>query len=170
MESAQSEIEITDSTLTWKSNLLELLPKDQTGISTTKRLFGYLDSKDEMQYATFESVGNGTYTVPAPADAWAANSFPTMYFFWDSYIEGWNVHMQATCEISNRHIEQVPYVCLSMSSDEYDIVWGHNFWGENNYIIDIYSVTADTPTTSTATSICFLVYDATSGKLTEVRK
>ena len=108
MESAQSEIEITDSTLTWKSNLLELLPKDQTGAGTTERLFGYLGSNGEMQYATFESVGNGTYTVPAPADAWAANSFPAMYFFWDSYMEGWNVHMQATCEISNQRIEQVP--------------------------------------------------------------
>ena len=64
MESAQSEIEITDSTLTWKSNLLELLPKDQTGAGTTERLFGYLGSNGEMQYATFESVGNGTYTVP----------------------------------------------------------------------------------------------------------
>lgn len=170
MESAQSEIEITDSTLTWKSNLLELLPKDQTGAGTTERLFGYLGSNGEMQYATFESVGNGTYTVPAPADAWAANSFPTMYFFWDSYMEGWNVHMQATCEISNQRIEQVPYVCFSMSKDEYDIVWGHNFWGENNYIIDISSFTFDTPTTMTGTSICFLVYDATSGKLTEVRK
>ena len=105
MESAQSEIEITDSTLTWKSNLLELLPKDQTGAGTTERLFGYLGSNGEMQYATFESVGNGTYTVPAPADAWAANSFPAMYY---SYMEGWNVHMQATCEISNQRIEQVP--------------------------------------------------------------
>lgn len=171
MESAQSEIEISDSTLTWKSNLTELLPKSRTDGGTTERIFEYFDThKSEWEHVTFRFVKNCAYTVQAPTDACADSSCPTLYFSRNRFLEDWTECIHTTYEISNKCIEQAPYVALSMSNAEYKITWGRNFWGEKNYIIDISSITADTPTIRTVTRICFLVYDATSGKLTEVRK
>lgn len=171
MESAQSEIEISDSTLTWKSNLTELLPKSRTDGGTTERIFEYFDThKSEWEHVTFRFVENCAYTVQAPTDACADSSCPTLYFFRNRFLGDWTECIHTTYEISNKCIEHAPYVALSMSNAEYEISWGRNFWGQKNYIIDISSITADTPTSSTVTSICFLVYDAASGKLTEVRK
>ncbi len=170
LESAQSEMEFTDSTLTWKSNLFELLPKDLAGAGTIERTLVYWDEQGKYHDAVFESVGNCTYSVQAPADAWALRASPNLFFRCHNYLDGWNENLQVSYDIPNKRIEQAPYVSLEMFGDDYLIEWGHNWGGKNNYIIDIFSVTFDTPTTSTATSIYFFVYDATSGKLTEVRK
>ena len=166
LESAQAEIEITDSALTWKSNLFELLPEDQTGGITTERSFGYLDNKYEWQFATFKSVGNGTYSVQTPADAWTSN-FPGLYFFWNNHLDGWTETLQVVYDILNRRIEGVPLVGLSMINAEYAIGVYRDTLHERNYVIEIYSITSDTNTT---TSICSLEYDATSGNLIQVSK
>ena len=166
LENAQAEIEITDSALTWKSNLSELLPEDQTGDITTERSFGYLDDKYEWQFATFKSVGNGTYSVQTPADAWTSN-FPGLYFFWNNHLDGWAETLQVVYDILNRRIDGVPLVGLSMINAEYAIGVYRDTLHERNYVIEIYSITADTDTT---TSICSLEYDATSGNLIQVSK
>ena len=166
LEGAESEIEIANSTLSWKTNLLELLP---VGISDP--YWGYFDNNDEWQRAAFKSVGNGTYIVTASADALAANSFPTMYFHWYTYLEGWGEDIYVNYDILNQRIEQTPYVSLQMLNGDYLIEWGHNNWdGKNNFTIDICTFVPETPTTSVATSICYLVYDAASGKLISVTK
>ena len=166
LKGAESEIEIADSTLSWKTNLLELLP---VGISDP--YLGYFDNNDEWQRAAFKSVGNGTYIVTASADALAANSFPTMYFHWYTYLERWGEDIYVRYDIKNQRIEQMPDVSLQMLNGDYLIEWGHNNWdGKNNFTIDICSFVPETPTTSVATSICYLVYDAASGKLISVTK
>lgn len=166
LKGAESEIEIADSTLSWKTNLLELLP---VGISDP--YLGYFDNNDEWQRAAFKSVGNGTYIVTASADALAANSFPTMYFHWYTYLERWGEDIYVRYDIKNQRIEQTPDVSLQMLNGDYLIEWGHNNWdGKNNFTIDICSFVPETPTTSVATSICYLVYDAASGKLISVTK
>ena len=166
LEGAESEIEIANSTLSWKTNLLELLP-----VGETDPYLGYFDNNREWQCAAFTSVGNGTYTVTASADALAANSFPTMYFQWYTYLEEWGEHIYVRYDIKNQRIEQTPYVSLQMLNGDYLIEWGHNNWdGKNNFTIDICTFVPETPTTSVATSICYLVYDAASGKLISVTK
>lgn len=166
LEGAESEIEIADSTLSWKTNLLELLP-----VGETDPYLGYFDNNREWQCAAFTSVGNGTYTVTASADALAANSLPTMYFHWYTYLEGWGEDIYVNYDILNQRIEQTPYVSLQMLNGDYLIEWGHNNWdGKNNFTIDICTFVPETPTTSVATSICYLVYDAASGKLISVTK
>ena len=149
LENAQSEIEITDSTLTWKSNPVELLPKARAGVGTIERSFGYLDQDNKSwSYARFMSVGDYTYTAPTTVDAWADNSSPTMYFLWYTYLGEWCEYIQAAYEISNQCVVQMPYVCLRLSNEEYSIEWGQNIWDQNNYTIYISSNTAETPTTS----------------------
>ena len=166
LEGAESEIEIANSTLSWKTNLLELLP-----VGIPDPYLGYFDNNDEWQRAAFKSVGNGTYIVTASADALAANSFPTMYFHWYTYLERWGEDIYVRYDIKNQRIEQTPDVSLQMLNGDYLIEWGHNNWdGKNNFTIDICSFVPETPTTSVATSICYLVYDAASGKLISVTK
>ena len=166
LEGAESEIEIANSTLSWKTNLLELLP-----VGETDPYLGYFDNNREWQRAAFTSVGNGTYTVTASADALAANSLPTMHFDWYTFLEGWGETICVSYDILNQRIEQTPYVSMQMWKGDYLIEWGHNNWdGKNNFTINICIFVPETSTTSVATSICFLTYDAASGKLTEVRK
>ena len=166
LEGAESEIEIANSTLSWKTNLLELLP-----VGIPDPYLGYFDNNDEWQRAAFKSVGNGTYTVTASADALAADSLPTMHFHWYTYLGEWGEDIYVRYDILNQHVEQTPYVSLQMWNSGYLIEWGHNNWdGKNNFTIDICTFVPETATTSVATSICFLTYDAASGKLTEVRK
>lgn len=114
LKGAESEIEIADSTLSWKTNLLELLP---VGISDP--YLGYFDNNDEWQRAAFKSVGNGTYIVTASADALAANSFPTMYFHWYTYLERWGEDIYVRYDIKNQRIEQTPDVSLQMLNGDY---------------------------------------------------
>ena len=166
LEGAESEIEIANSTLSWKTNLLELLP-----VGETDPYLSYFDNNREWQRAAFTSVGNGTYTVTASADALAANSLPTMHFDWYTFLEGWGETICVSYDILNQRIEQTPYVSMQMWKGDYLIEWGHNNWdGKNNFTINICIFVPETSTTSVATSICFLTYDAASGKLTEVRK
>ena len=70
-------------------------------------------------------------------------------------------------DILNRRIEGVPLVGLSMINAEYAIGVYRDTLQERNYVIEIYSITSDTNTT---TSICSLEYDATSGNLIQVSK
>ena len=166
LKGAESEIEIADSTLSWKTNLLELLP-----VGEADPYLGYFDNNREWQCAAFTSVGNGTYTVTASADALAANSLPTMYFDWYTYLERWGEDICVRYDIKNQRIEQTPYVSLQMWKGDYLIEWGHNNWdGKNNFTINICIFVPETSTTSVATSICFLTYDAASGKLISVTK
>lgn len=143
LKGAESEIEIADSTLSWKTNLLELLP-----VGEADPYLSYFDNNDEWQCAAFTSVGNGTYTVTASADALAANSLPTMYFHWYTYLERWGETIYVSYDILNQRIEQTPYVSLQMLNGDYLIEWGHNNWdGKNNFTIDICSFVPETPTT-----------------------
>ena len=163
VESAQSEIEITGSTMMWKSNLTELLPMVQIDGSTIYRTFDYVDTDtNAWKHVPFESVGDCTYSVQSSADAWIGNTDPKLYFSWLNYLEGWNEILQVSYEIPNKRVEGVPYVSLIMSNSEYSISWSRNLWDANNYAIDIYSYTAG--------RIWFLRYDATSGKLIQISK
>ena len=163
VESAQSEIEITGSTMMWKSNLTELLPMVQIDGSTIYRTFDYVDTDtNAWKHVPFESVGDCTYSVQSSADAWIGNTDPKLYFSWLNYLEGWNEILQVSYEIPNKRVEGVPYVSLIMSNSEYSISWSRNLWDANNYAIDIYSYTTG--------RIWFLRYDATSGKLIQISK
>ena len=164
--SAQSEMEITGPTLTWRSNLDELLPMVQADGSTTSRTFAYIDAnKNAYEHVPFESVGDCAYSVQPPADAWTGDTFPELYFDWDNYLDGWTETLEVTYDISNKRIESVPLVGLRMlKNEEYVIWWGHGLWNQDNYFIDIKSFTANT------INCCILIYDTTSGKLTEVVK
>ena len=163
VESAQSKIEITGSTMMWKSNLTELLPMVQIDGSTIYRTFDYVDTDtNAWKHVPFESVGDCTYSVQSSADAWIGNTDPKLYFSWLNYLEGWNEILQVSYEIPNKRVEGVPYVSLIMSNSEYSISWSRNLWDANNYAIDIYSYTAG--------RIWFLRYDATSGKLIQISK
>ncbi len=163
VESAQSEIEITGSTMMWKSNLTELLPMVQIDDSTIYRTFDYVDTDtNAWKHVPFESVGDCTYSVQSSADAWIGNTDPKLYFSWLNYLEGWNEILQVSYEIPNKRVEGVPYVSLIMSNSEYSISWSRNLWDANNYAIDIYSYTTG--------RIWFLRYDATSGKLIQISK
>ena len=166
LENAQAEIEITDSALTWKSNLSELLPEDQTGDITMERSFGYLDDKYEWQFATFKSVGNGTYSVQVSADAWMGNAFPSLNFFCRNYLEGWTETLQVTYDIPTKRVEGVPLVGMSIFRAEYGIGVCRSNLNGNNYLIDIQSFTSD----ASETRICSLEYDATSGNLVRISK
>ena len=163
VESAQSEIEITGSTMMWKSNLTELLPMVQIDDSTIYRTFDYVDTDtNAWKHVPFESVGDRTYSVQSSADAWIGNTDPKLYFSWLNYLEGWNEILQVSYEIPNKRVEGVPYVSLIMSNSEYSISWSRNLWDANSYAIDIYSYTTG--------RIWFLRYDATSGKLIKISK
>ena len=163
VESAQSKIEITGSTMMWKSNLAELLPMVQIDGSTIYRTFDYVDTDtNAWKHVPFESVGDCTYSVQSSADAWIGNTDPKLYFSWLNYLEGWNEILQVSYEIPNKRVEGVPYVSLIMSNSEYSISWSRNLWDANNYAIDIYSYTTG--------RIWFLRYDATSGKLIQISK
>ena len=164
--SAQSEMEITGPTLTWRSNLDELLPMVQADGSTTSRTFAYIDAnKNAYEHVPFESVGDCAYSVQPPADAWTGDTFPELYFDWDNYLDGWTETLEVTYDISNKRIESVPLVGLRMlKNEEYVIWWGRGLWNQDNYFIDIKSFTANT------INCCILIYDTTSGKLTEVVK
>ena len=163
VESAQSKIEITGSTMIWKSNLTELLPMVQIDGSTIYRTFDYVDTDtNAWKHVPFESVGDCTYSVQSSADAWIGNTDPKLYFSWLNYLEGWNEILQVSYEIPNKRVEGVPYVSLIMSNSEYSISWSRNLWDANNYAIDIYSYTTG--------RIWFLRYDATSGKLIQISK
>lgn len=163
VESAQSKIEITGSTMMWKSNLTELLPMVQIDGSTIYRTFDYVDTDtNAWKHVPFESVGDCTYSVQSSADAWIGNTDPKLYFSWLNYLEGWNEILQVSYEIPNKRVEGVPYVSLIMSNSEYSISWSRNLWDANNYAIDIYSYTTG--------RIWFLRYDATSGKLIQISK
>ena len=164
--SAQSEMEITGPTLTWRSNLDELLPMVQADGSTTSRTFAYIDAnKNAYEHVPFESVGDCAYSVQPPADAWTGDTFPELYFDWDNYLDGWTETLEVTYDISNKRIESVPLVGLRMlKNEEYVIWWGRGLWNQDNYFIDIKSFTANT------INCCILIYDTTSGKLAEVVK
>ena len=138
LESAQSEMEFTDSTLTWKSNLFELLPKDLAGAGTIERTLVYWDEQGKYHDAVFESVGNCTYSVQAPADAWALRASPNLFFRCHNYLDGWNENLQVSYDIPNKRIEQAPYVSLEMFGDDYLIEWGHN-WGAKITTLLTYS-------------------------------
>ena len=164
--SAQSEMEITGPTLTWRSNLDELLPMVQADGSTTSRTFAYIDAnKNAYEHVPFESVGDCAYSVQPPADAWTGDTFPELYFYWDNYLGEWTETLQVTYDISNKRIDSVPLVGLRvLKNEEYIIWWGRGLWNQDNYFIDIKSFTANT------INCCILIYDTTSGKLTEVVK
>ena len=164
--SAQSEMEITGPTLTWRSNLDELLPMVQADGSTTSRTFAYIDAnKNTYEHVPFESVGDCAYSVQPPADAWTGDTFPELYFYWDNYLGGWTETLQVTYDISNKRIDSVPLVGLRvLKNEEYIIWWGRGLWNQDNYFINIKSFTANT------INGCILIYDTTSGKLTEVVK
>ena len=163
VESAQSKIEITGSTMIWKSNLTELLPMVQIDGSTIYRTFDYVDTDtNAWKHVPFESVGDCTYSVQSSADAWIGNTDPKLYFSWLNYLEGWNEILQVSYEIPNKRVEGVPYVSLIMSNSEYSISWSRNLWDANNYAIDIYSYTTG--------RIWFLRYDASSGNVIQISK
>ena len=121
LEGAQSEIEIADSTLTWKSNIFELLPEDLASVGTIERSFDYWDKQDELQEVAFEPVGDGMYSVQASADAWTFRACPGLYFWCRSYLEGWTETLQVSYDITNKRIEGVPSASLTMFSAEYGI-------------------------------------------------
>lgn len=164
LEGAQSEIEIADSTLTWKSNIFELLPEDLASVGTIERSFEYWNKLDERQLA-FESVGNGTYSVQAPTDAWTSNASPCLYFLCRNYLDGWTETLQVSYDIPNKRIEGVPLVGISMLNAEYVIGVCRNLLTESNYRIELKSITGNT-----LGGICSLTYDAASGKLISVTK
>ena len=160
--SAQSDVKIADSTLTWKSNLNELLPMVQADGSTTSRTFAYIDAdKDAYEHVPFEPVGKYTYSVQTPADAWANNTFPGLYFYWENCLGRWNETLQVTYDIPDKHFESVPYVGLTLYNSEHGISCGYNMWGSDNYVVGIYSAEHNW---------WFLMYDTTSGELINIIK
>ena len=163
IKGAKSDMEVSGSTVTWETNLPELLSASKTGFEWTYMSFDYIDSsQNAWQHPEFDSGKNGKYTIQLPENAWAYGSSPKLFFFGNRYWKGWNEILHVSYEIQNKRVNGVTYVALYMSSNEYSISWCYYFDGSNKLSSDIYSFSSG--------RIWYLTYDMTSGKLLSMSK
>ena len=163
IKGAKSDMEVSGSTVTWETNLPELLSASKTGFEWTDMSFDYIDSsQNAWQHPKFDSGKNGKYTIQLPENAWAYGSSPKLFFYGNRYWKGWDEILHVSYEIQNKRVNGVTYVALYMSSNEYSISWCYYFDGSNKLSSDIYSFSSG--------RIWYLTYDMTSGKLLSMSK
>ena len=156
-------MEISGSTLTWDSNLPDLLSASRAGLESEDMTFDYVDlSKDAWQHIKFDSGKSNQYTTQVPENAWTYGSSPKLSFSGHRRWEKWQETLQVSYKIQNERVNGVSYIGLYMSNGEYSISWDYVFSGSNELWIDIYSYSGG--------RIWFLTYDLTSGRLLSMSK
>ena len=159
IKGAESEIEISGSTLTWKSNLSDVLPTSKTGFETTERFFIYYSSSHSTtEYLQFESGRNDNYTIQLPAEAWTYGSASLLYTGARDW-EGLNERLFVGYKVPSKRIDGVSSIELNISNSEGYIVWSGHLDDDNKFKIEIYFYTYANGFERD------LSYDMTSGKL-----
>ena len=159
IKGAESEIEISGSTLTWKSNLSDVLPTSKTGFETTERFFIYYSSSHSTtEYLQFESGRNDNYTIQLPAEAWTYGSATLLYTGARDW-EGLNERLFVGYKVPSKRIDGVSSIELVISNSEGYIVWSGHLDDDNKFKIEIYFYTSANGFERD------LSYDMTSGKL-----
>lgn len=162
VKSAQSDVDIADTKLTWVTNLSELLYLEDSENVLKNHAFSYIDTyKNAWERVQLEQISKNTYEIQVPADVWKGSSNPNVYFWGNMYLDGWNETLDVTYDILDGHLTS-PSVGLIMSNSEYSISWEYNLWDSGDYFIDIYSYSNG--------RIWLMRYDATSGKLESISK
>lgn len=163
IKEANSGMRISDSTITWESNLPDLLSASKTGFEWIEMYFDYIDlSKNAWQHIKFDSGKSNQYTTQIPENAWTYGSSPKLSFSGHRRWEKWQETLQVSYEIQNERVNGVSFIALIMSNHEYNISWNYYFDGSNKLNIDIYS--------NSSGRIWYLTYDMTSGRLLGMSK
>ena len=163
IKGADAKMEISGSTLTWDSNLPDLLSASRAGLESEDMTFDYVDSsKDAWEHIRFSSARNNRHTVQLPESVWTYGSGQRLFFYGQRSLERWGEVIHVSYEIQNKCINGVSYIGLYMSNGEYSISWAYNFGGSNELDVDIYSYSGG--------RIWSLTYDMTSGRLLSMSK
>ena len=158
-EGAQAEMEVTDSALSWTTDLPELLerhPDYKTTIAslTIEGFVEYVDEHGDWKFAHFNSLHDRTYTtteIPENARVVA------VHFSAITSAEGWSDRLLLNYQINNEQIDY-KYADLWILGISNHIIW--------NYCKDEFFFCV----TSSDEIICTLRYDAESGQLTDFSK
>ena len=161
-EGAQAEMEVTDSALSWTTDLPELLerqPDYKTTIAslTIDGCVDYVDEQGDRKHAQFNSLHDRTYTTTQiPENA----KVTYVSFYTKTSAEGWSDRLTLYYHINNN--EQIDYkeAVLWMLGISNSIIWSHS---KDQFFVGIY-------VTSSGESICTLRYDAESGQLADFSK
>ena len=163
IKGADAKMEISGSTLTWDSNLPDLLSASKTGFEWIEMYFDYIDlSKNAWQHIKFDSGKSNQYTTQIPENAWTYGSSPKLSFSGYRRWEKWQEILQVSYKIQNERVNGVSFIALIMSNHENTISWNYYFDGSNKLAIDIYS--------NSSGRIWYLTYDMTSGRLLSMSK
>jgi|GEM_PF-1926896 len=163
IKGADAKMEISGSTLTWDSNLPDLLSASRAGLESEHMTFDYVDSsKNAWEHIRFSSARNNRHTVQLPESVWTYGSGQRLFFYGQRSLERWGEVIHVSYEIQNKCINGVSYIGLYMSNGEYSISWAYNFGGSNELDVDIYS--------NSSGRIWYLTYDMTSGRLLSMSK
>ena len=165
LRNARSELEITDTTLTWTTDISERLAGIKNNYnSIVERVeeptFCYI-SKNVMEHFPLESVGNQIYTVNLPENAveevLSDETDSTALFQMYVSLNEWYENL--TVQNCMRRADDELCVWLDISNKEYSIRW------VLNYEFDIYIRSS-----SSGRVICKLAYDTESGLLVDMYK
>ena len=162
VESAEEEMTISDSILTWKSELSKILPGADTDMEYD-RYFAYVDNNENAWVRIpFESIGTCEYSVQLPENVWEANNsiFELSIYGYNAFDE-WQESLEVSYSISGKRIDGTDIVSLCMSNGQYSFNWF--YYAQNSTIaVDIYSHSNG--------RVWWMTYDAASGKLVGLSK
>ena len=162
VESAEEDMTISDSILTWKSELSKILPVADTDMEYD-RYFAYVDNNQNAWVRIpFESVGNCEYSVQLPENVWEANNsdFELSIYGYNS-SDGWGESLQVSYSISHKRIDGTNIVGLCMSNGQYSFNWFY-YAQDSTIAVDIYSHSNG--------RVWWMSYDAANGKLVGLSK
>ena len=162
VNSAEEEMTVNESMLTWNSELPKILPETNTGMKYS-HTFRYVDiNKNSWVYLPLETTGNCEYAVQLPENVWGANARDfELSINGYAYFDGWNETLQTSYPISGKQIDRVSFVGLIMSNDQYSIAW-YYYPQEDSIAVDMYSWSNG--------RVWYMTYDAVSGRLVDISK